>query len=505
MIRVKKWFGALLATAMISTVALTGCANSTKSTATNSQQVSIDKKAKYVFLFIGDGNAMPQINMAENFLGAQKGGNPEASRLSFTKFPAQGMNTTYSENSFITDSAAAGTAIATGKKTDSGVISMGSDKKTSYKTVAELAKEQGMKVGIVSSVSIDHATPAVFYAHTETRKNYYDIDLALGKSGFDYFGGGAMKKPTGPDKNQPSAYDAAKKEGYKIVNTKEDFDKLAKGAGKVMAYSPVLDGDKALPYAIDKDQNVITLADFTKKGIELLDNENGFFMMVEGGKIDWACHANDAAASIYDTLAFDDAVKEAIKFYNEHKDETLIVVTGDHETGGLTLGFAGTGYSNFYDKLKNQKVSYDTFQGKVKKYAEEHKDNAKFEDLMAEITKDFGLTTDKNNEEMGLTDYEIKKLQDAFKLSMKAQNSEDPYAFAKTYNDEQKLLYGNYDPLTVTVTHILNQKAGLAWTSYSHTGVPVPTFAQGVQEQLFNGYYDNTDIFTKLKDAIGIK
>jgi alkaline phosphatase len=126
--------------------------------------------------------------------------------------------------------------------------------------------------------------------------------------------------------------------------------------------------DNSLPYSINKDIEKISLADFIKKGIEVLDNKNGFFMMVEGGKIDWACHANDAATCIAETIAFDDAVKEAIKFYNSHKEETLIVVTGDHETGGMSLGFAGTGYSNSYSVLDAQKVSYEALQNKVLEY-----------------------------------------------------------------------------------------------------------------------------------------
>lgn len=469
------------------------------------KEKKLKRNPKYVFLFIGDGNAMPQINAAENYLSAKDGnGNkPNAykikeNKLSFTRFPVMGMTTTYAADTFITDSASAGTAISTGNKTDDGVISMGSDRKTSYKTIAEIVRESGKKVGIVSSVSIDHATPAVFYAHNKTRKNYYEIAMNMPRSDFNYFAGGGLKEPIGKNKDKPHVHEEAKKLGYKIVKTKEDFNKLSNKEEKIIAESPVLDKEQALPYEVDNSKDGITLKEFTKKGIEVLNNEKGFFMMVEGGKIDWACHANDATTSIKDTIAFDESVKVAIEFYEKYPEDTLIVVTADHETGGLTQGFAGTGYDNYYDLLYNQKVSYDKFDNIVKNYSEEKKENAKFEEFMPNITKNFGLTTEGTDERLKLKDHELKQLKYAFHMSMKDEKS-------RKLNSQEKLLYGSYDPLTVTITHILNQKAGIGWTSYAHTGVPVPTFAKGQGEELFNGYYDNTDIFYKLKIALNLK
>jgi len=504
MLKSKKWvkgLGFLVIFTIVSAILITVCMNVNAQTLTkysSTKQISQQKNPKYVFLFIGDGNAMAQINAAENFLGSEKGKNPYSEKLSFSKFQAQGMTTTYSSDSFITDSAAAGTAIATGHKTNSGEISMSPDKKISYKTIAELAKEQGKKVGIVTTTTINHATPAVFYAHNESRRNYYNIGVQLAKSNFDYFAGGAISKNKGRKGDQIDVYKIAEKEGYKIVNKKNVFEKLTAKDGKILATSPILDNDGSIPYSIDQDENVINLADFTRKGIELLDNDKGFFMMVEGGKIDWACHANDAASSIYETLAFDAAVQEAIKFYRKHPHETLIVVTGDHETGGLALGFAGTGYSNFYEKIKNQKISYYKFTSMLNDYFKEKGNDVKFADVMNMITENFGLNADKNDIEMGLSNYELQQLKDAFQI-----RREDKAL--RRYSDKQELLYGGYDPITVTVTHILNQKSGIAWTSYSHTGIPVPTFAQGQYSQLFNGYYDNTEIFNKLKEAMNIK
>lgn len=526
MLRRNKIIATILAAAVVSSVVFTGCGKQQgPSIVTASTNVySGVKKPKYVFLFIGDGMGMSQISSAEMFLGNQKNPkNPNIEKMSFTKFNSQGMSTTYAADTFITDSASAGTAIATGNKTNDGVINMDPTKTVKYTSMAEMAKQKGMKVGIVSSVSIDHATPAVFYAHNASRNNYYDIALELSKSNFDYFAGGGLKQPTGSKKDKPDAYKEIEKEGYKIVKDKDSFTKLDKSAKKVMALSPKLDADQALPYAINNDKDSISLADFTKKGIDLLDNEKGFFMMVEGGKIDWACHANDAATSIKDVVAFDDAVKQALDFYEKHKEETLILVTADHETGGLTLGFAGTGYNTYFNKVGKQNISYDEFTKKVSDYKKNGHtpENASIEEFLPLINLHFGLQAMDPNEykelskvaadsknpnakeateklAMALTPTETEELKAALVESMK--DSDKRSKDEKTY-----LLYGGYDPFTMAITHIISKKAGMAFTSYAHTGIPVPVFAQGKGEELFTGYYDNTDIFKKLTSVMDIK
>ncbi len=481
-----------------------------------STQAMAAQTAKYVFLMIGDGMALPQINAAEVYLQAVNEGHPGLQKLSFSRMPAQGLNTTYSANAFITDSAAAATALACGYKTNSGVIAMDPTKKMSFKTIAEMAKEKGMKVGIVSSVSIDHATPACFYAHEPTRKNYYEIDMALAKSNFDYFAGGGLKKPTGPGKDKESAYDVAEENGFTVTRTVEGFKALESGAGKVFAVSPTLDRSKAMDYAIDGQP--ITLSEFTEKGIELLDNPKGFFMMVEGGKIDWACHANDAGSAIRDTLAFDDAVAKVMAFAEKHPGETLIVVTGDHECGGLTLGFAGTKYASYFETLAGQTMSYIGFDKILDAYREKTSTGkADMEDFASPIQKAFGLLMLSEEERvkleelaeggdkaaqaklaLTLNEFEMEELKEAFVRSMMGDqvHAKDEYTY---------LMYGGYEPFTVALTHTLNHKAGLAWTSYSHTGVPVPTFAMGVDADLFQGYYDNTDVAKKMMEAMGFK
>ncbi len=475
--------------------------DSTKIDAQTSKEVPIEKnivqkvkKPKYVFYFIGDGNSLTQISTAENYLGTLKG-NIGAERFAFTQFEAQGIATTYSADSFITDSAAAGTALASGYKTNSGMIGITPDG-TLTKSIATLAKEKGMKVGIVTTTTINHATPAAFYSNNESRSNYYEIGKDLVESNFDYFAGGEITKHS---KGQDDIYNIAENAGYKIIKAKEEFMILNNNNNnKILATGEVLQNG-TVPYSIDSKENTLTLSELTKKGIELLENDNGFFMMVEGGKIDWACHANDAATMIHEIISFNEAINQAINFYKKHPEDTLIVVTADHETGGITMGFAGTKYSNFYEVLFKQKNSYEEFSNIIKEYVKLNKKNTKFHEVMKLVEEYFGLkTTGSDDDLMVLDDYEIGRLREAFKESITEEK-------LRNRDYDYMLNYNSYDPFTVTVTHILNQKAGISWTSYSHTGVPVPIYAQGIQSEEFNGYYDNTEIAKKLINIMGIK
>jgi len=448
-------------------------------------------EVKYVFLLIGDGMALPQRNAAEIYLSAvtAKDAKPGIVKLTMNTLPVQGMQTTYAANSLITDSAAAGTALATGNKTNNGVIAMDAEGKTKFKTMAEAAHEKGYKVGIVTSVSIDHATPASFYAHAAGRASYYDIAAQIMTSGFEYFGGGAVLEPTGKNKDRPSFYDEAAKAGYTIAKDRAGFDALKPGV-KIYAENPVRQDDNAFPYAIDGDKAAITLAEFTKKGIDLL-KDGKFFMMVEGGKIDWACHANDAVASIGDTVAFDEAVKVAYDFYKQHPEETLVVATADHETGGMTLGFAATKYDNAIPVLGGQTMSYIAF-GKALEEIKKAKPDAKFEDAAPLLKAAYGIEIEK------LAGYELESLKAAFAETM------IPKAQRDAKDQGKYMLYGGYEPLAMAANHVVSGKAGLGWTTYSHTGTPVPVSAVGAGANEFAGYYDNTDLSKRLFKLMGL-
>lgn len=438
--------------------------------------------AKYVFLFIGDGMGLAQIASTEAYLSALNG-KAELEPLNFSRFPSQGFMTTHARNRFITGSAASGTALATGHKTSINTISMNHDRSRKYETIAEMAKNIGMKVGIITTVSIDHATPATFYAHQPLRHSYYQIGEQLPESGFDYFGGGGFKFPKGREETDPDLYEIVKANGYTYVNSKRKFTQLEAGNGKVMAVNPRLDGG-AMPYAIDMNRKDISLAEFTAKGIELLDNEKGFFMMVEGGKIDWAGHGNDAAGLIQDVIAFEEAVEEAIDFYNNHPEETLIIVTADHETGGMAVGARETKYSAYYERLKQQKVSLVAFGEKLDEL-KEYSDDITFGRVMDLTRKYIGLG--KKRHGLGLSKHDMRLLKHAYSIEFGEEESNEEM-------DEMAMSYIGEQSFAKTAVEILTKKSGLSFTSNSHTGIPVPVSAIGSGAELFDGRIDNTDI-----------
>ena len=461
---------------------------------------------KYVFMFIGDGMGNPQVTATQYYKGAIE--NPDSefpvpADLSFTTFPYLGMVTTYDASSFCPDSASTATSMASGEKTLSGVINYDVTLTTPFKLVTEYAKKAGYKIGVISSVSVDHATPAAYYAKQPSRNDYYEIAVqGITGDTVDYLAGGGFKKPTGEDKEnpQPDIMDLAVENGWSIPATNEEIRNLNAESGRVLAINPVLQDSMAIHYEIDRErlsaegEDVLSMADFVRAGINVLDNENGFFMMCEGGKIDWAGHANDAATSIHETLALSDAVQVAVDFAQAHPDETLIIVTADHETGGMTIGFATTAYDTHFTYLTNQKVSFTDFDAVI----EELRDNgASFEDALAEIEQYYGLTTEAD-QELTLTETELASLRSAFELSMTPSD-------AREIGAEEELLYGGYEPLSMAVSHIINNKAGLSYTSYAHTGLQIPVYATGAGAEAFSGLYDNTEIFTRTMEIMGLE
>lgn len=466
---------------------------------------------KYLFVFIGDGMSYPQVQSAVYYQGKDAAGivdavksstnpadSPVAGSLSFTTFPVAGSAQTYDATSFAPDSASTATSIFTGHKTHSSSINVDITKKIPYRTIAEQLRDQkGWKIGVVSTVNLNHATPAATYAHQASRKSNYPIGLELVASNFDYFAGGALMEPQDKKGDKESIYDLAKKAGYTVCFTQKDASALKNGEKSLVIGETIADAG-SLSYDEDKKQGEWALRDYVKKGIEVLDNPNGFFMMVEGGKIDWACHANDARSTIADTIALSDAVEEAVAFADKHPGETLILVTADHETGGMTIGYAGTDYNLFFDTLKNQVISYAKFDSDY--VAGYKKNNTSFDQVMADVQRLFGLKkpgsegSDKNGG-LVLTDYEYGRIKDAYAKTM---------ANDKGRTQAEYELYGSYEPLTVTITHILNNKSGIGFTSYSHTGLPVPVFARGVGQDQFAGYYDNTDIYRKMAALTGV-
>ena len=320
--------------------------------------ISAQQKAKYVFYFIGDGMGFNHVSLTEYWLGHTQGVF-DSRPLSFSQFPVLGWAVTHSESNLITDSAAAGTALSTGNKTKNGMLATGPDS-TALTSISYKIHDAGYKVGISSTVGINHATPAAFYGHNVNRGNYYEIASEIPASEFEFFAGGGAIESTGDDEDKVSVYEAIEKGGYVIAEGMDDFVAKKDGAQKMMLLQKDGRLRTELPYAIDMKEYDMTQADLVRASIDFLYDEEGegFFVMSEGGRIDWASHGNDTKAVILETLSLSDAVAEAVRFYNEHPDETLIVVTADHETGGLTLSWE-KGYNLYLDKLEEICCSKD--------------------------------------------------------------------------------------------------------------------------------------------------
>ena len=417
---------------------------------------------KYVFLFIGDGMATPQRMIGEEFSRRIGRG-----RLAINTLPYHGTTRTASANALITDSAAAATAIACGEKTNNGMIGM-NPKREKLVSVAEFAHARSKKVGIITSVTLNHATPSGFYGHRKSRGEYFNLGCDLVNSNFEFFGGGGIAKYA---QGGQDVYVMAEKNGYKVVTGKAGMASLRPGE-KAICLAKSKDG--AMPYALDMDNETPTLAQITGKAIEMLDNPNGFFIMVEGGAIDWAGHANESAANLFDVLALDDAVKVALKFYEAHPEETLIIVTGDHETGAMTMGFAGSGYNLKLELLTNQKCSIGVFNSKLQA-AKKAKADFNFEDAKKLMSENFGFKfTGSASDPMFIKPAELQMLE-------KAYNS------GKLHN---------------ACRIVMNNKAGIGWNSGNHTALPVLTTSIGCGAEKFTGFFENTDISKRLKSIL---
>ncbi|MBR5212496.1 MAG: alkaline phosphatase [Bacteroidales bacterium] len=274
------------------------------------------KKVKNIIFMIGDGMGLEQISAAWVCNGG---------KLNLDNFSKVGIQRTYSANKLVTDSAAAGTALSTGHKTNNGMVGMNADT-VAVKTLAEEAMEKGKRAGAAVTCRVNDATPAVFFSHSETRKNQEDIVAQMASSGVYFLSGGGTKFWEEREDGRNIA-EEVKADGYTYVRTKEDL--MAVEEGPVIA---LMDSYELKP---SLDRGDILPASVTK-ALELLDNKKGFFLMVEGSMIDDGGHDNKAGHTMEEIFDFDKTIGLVLEW--AAKDgETLVVVTGDHATGGMTL------------------------------------------------------------------------------------------------------------------------------------------------------------------------
>lgn len=447
------------------------------------------QQAKYVFYFIGDGMGVNQVNGTEMYLAEQEG-RIGVKPLLFTTFPAGTMATTFSATNSVTDSSAAGTALATGEKTYNGAVSMDDDKNV-LSTVAERAKKAGRKVGIATSVSVDHATPAAFYAHQPNRSRYYEIALDLPKAGFDFYAGSGFLKPTttADKKEAPNVFPIIEEAGYTIARGLDEYKEKAADAKKMILIQKEGAEPSCLPYAIDHEEGDLTLPEITESAVSFLSkgNKKGFFLMVEGGKIDWACHSNDPVTVFEEVIDLDNAVRVAYEFYKKHPKETLIVVTADHETGGMGLGIGK--YELHLKSLLNQKQSQDILSKAITDLRKDKAGKASWNEIKDLLTEKMGFW-----KELPLTWEQEKMLRDEYEQS-----------FVKNKVVFEESLYARTEPLAAAARKVMSQIAMVGWTSSSHTAGYVPVFAIGAGADLFTGKMDNTEIPKRIAKAAGYK
>ncbi|MBO7315750.1 MAG: alkaline phosphatase, partial [Paludibacteraceae bacterium] len=339
-------------------------------------------------------------------------------------------------------------------------------------SIAQHAKQQEKNVGIITSVSIDHATPSAFYAHQPHRSMNYEIALDAAKSDFDFFGGAGFLQLQ-KDSTSTNALTILQDSNYFIA---KGIDSYNRDCEKIILLQ---DFEKSnLDFAIDREDESLSLSKITTSAIDFLSkNDHGFFLMIEGGLIDWACHSNDAATVFAEVEDLSNTVCCVLDFYRQHPDETLIILTADHETGGLSLG---TGeYKLNLKVLEHQKKSAAKLNELFNEMIKEKGKNICWEDAKNFLEHNFGfwknvdLTTDETNE-----------LKNIFEKK-----------FLHHQNTQLQILYLNGEQLIAKSVKILNNKANVGWSSYGHSAGFVPVYAIGVGSERIQGIMDNTDFY----------
>lgn len=443
------------------------------------------KAPNYIFFFIGDGMGIAQVTNAQLY-NARVLGN--STPLLSSTFPVASMATTHSASSDVTDSAAAGTALSTGHKTVNGMLGVTPDS-VAVTSVAKKLFDAGYGVGIVTSVAIDDATPGAFYAHVPSRSQYYDIGRQLAECGYQFAAGASLR---GAFDKQGNPTDLMKYFDEANVSVSYGLDSIDTTAQRLLVLSPFhKEKQNEIGFTIDSIAGALTLPALTRAGLDQLKrtSPDRFFMMVEGGNIDHAGHGNDGGTILREVINFNQALQEAYDFYLAHPDETLIVVTADHETGGMSVGCRETGYSVRLENAAGQKISKEEFSNLCRAMLRSRRIYTW--DDMQEILRDelgFGVN-------LKLTPEETERLHTMF----------DEVFEKRASGLDQKTLYATFDGFTNEVFNILNAKSGMGWTTGGHSGMPVPVYAVGVDSQLFSPLNDNTDIPAKILSIAGIE
>ncbi len=443
--------------------------------------------AKYVFYFIGDGMGLGHVNATEAYnRDVLKSEQP----ILMMTFPVASQARTYSASSPITDSAAAGTALSTGFKTKNSMIGMNPDT-VPVNSIAVDFMKAGYAVGVGTTVQADDATPAAWYAHAANRNMKETIAPQAAESGLSFLAGGHFKLQGAGDEAFAEFLNVMRKGNYEIAEGYAAFNELKKKGGKfpqkVLMYSDNPTWGQ-VGYTIDSIPGAMTCAQITEACLHTLEsvNPDKFLMMIEGGNIDWAAHANDGGGVIKEILNFQDAINVAYQFYLRHPSETLIVVTADHDTGAMAYGRNGGRYNIAYADA--QKISKDNFGEWTRNWGKTTA-NPTWEEMEQVLKEKLGFWST-----VPVSERETKELKELFDETFISKKAED-----------EKTLYQTFNAFTAKAFSILNYHMGIGWTTTYHAGNFVPVYAIGANANYFTGSLNNTEIPLLIKKAAGVE
>jgi len=437
-----------------------------------------DALPRFVLLFIGDGMGPAQVDAAERYHAAAA--SAERVRevpLEFTRFGVQTMVGTGSADAAVTDSAAAATALATGQKTRNGHLGVATDGRTPLVSVASLARDGGWRIALISSAPLDHATPAAFYAHRASRGDLAGVAADLLACGYDYFGGGGLDAASAAEPAVSSVWASLAARGYTLAHAPGWRDARRLPA---FATARARDDPAAMPFELDRPPAAPRLADFTRQALELMGTDRGFFLLVEGGQIDWACHAGDLGAAAAETLELGAAVAVGIEFASRHAGRTLLVVTADHETGGLALGAAPPGGG--FAALRRQTMSHAALAAAVGDALSTRAD-ATLGDLAPLLERALGEP---------VVGEAAAELGAAFAAARQGLGAGRP----------RSSLRDAAAPLVTAALARLTRRAGARWSTTAHTATPVRVYAEGTAAARFAGLRDNAEVGRVLVDLV---
>lgn len=440
--------------------------------------LGVSAEVKYVFYLIGDGMGMGHVNAAQYYNRIVRGADEP---LLMMQFPVASQAWTYSASAPVTDSAAAGTALSTGYKTKNNMLGLAPDSVEHYVSIARDLKDAGWGVGVLTSVAPDDATPAAFYAHQPARWMYYEIDKEAVASGYDFLGGASLRGVADKEGKPNEVPAMIKDAGIEIAYGTEAGSELAGKVDRLWVLSPenVWGNGNNIGYTIDSIPGAMNLPSLTKVALDHVSakSPDKFFMMIEGGNIDHAAHANDPGGVIKEVLNFQDVIRIAYDFYLAHPEETLIVITADHDTGGMAIGHPDHyGYLDFA-LVDTQRISKDRLADYCRDIVKDGK-AISWDEMRDLLQSKLGFWT-----AVPLTEEQTNRLRAAFDRTFLARESND-----------EKGLYNTFSEFVIEAFRIYNYWVGTDFISHNHTANPVPVFAIGNGSEKFTHVVNNTDI-----------